>query len=749
MERQEREDPFAFLQSIVDTVRESMLVLDGRLRVVSASRSFYETFRVTPEETEGRLVYELGSGQWNIPALRRLLEEILPTSNLFNGFEVRHDFPGIGQRTMLLNARKMYRPDSPGDPMILLAIEDATDRTRQGEALRRSEEELRLVVDGAKDYAIFGLDTAGNVETWNDGASRIKQYTAQEIIGRPLRVLYPEDTTLSNGSAEEHLETAAREGRYEGEGWRRRKDGTLFRAHVVLRSVYDLAGHLRGYSKVVRDVSEGQWAEEALRYQSRLTKTITDNAASCLFMMDERGHPTFMNPAAEVVTGYTLDEIKDRPLHYAVHHTHPDGTPFPMEECPIDRSSATLVPIQGHEDIFVRKDGTFFPVSCSVAPLEREGKTVGAVLEFRDITEEKRAAAALEARIGQQGAVAQLGLRALSGTDLSAVMDEAVALVARALDVELCKVLQLLPAGNEVLLIAGVGWKDGLVGHGRVSTGRESQAGYTLISQEPVIVEDLRTETRFSGPPLLHEHGVVSGISCIIHGRGGQPFGVLGAHTRKRRLFTRDDTNFLQGIAHVLATAIERKRGEEEKADLLAQVAQAAAQQRTFLRDVLASVTEGKLRLCDSPEDLPPRLAPATEPIELTAGTLRGLRQRTLEAAREQNFDKDRGYDLITAVSEAGMNAIRHAGGGAAQVGAYPSGAVQVWIEDEGTGIDMSRLPQATLERGFSSAGTLGHGFWLMLNTIDRLYLLTGPRGTTVVIEQERIAPEPAWFAGR
>src|SRR5262245_38974499 len=92
----------AYLRSIVDTVREPMLVLNADLRVVSASRSFYRTFDVTPLETEGNLVYELGDGQWNIPELRRLLEDILPSHSEFDDYEVTHHFPGVGQRTILL-----------------------------------------------------------------------------------------------------------------------------------------------------------------------------------------------------------------------------------------------------------------------------------------------------------------------------------------------------------------------------------------------------------------------------------------------------------------------------------------------------------------------------------------------------------------------------------------------------------------------------------------------------------------------
>ena len=168
----------------------------------------------------------------------------------------------------------------------------------------------------------------------------------------------------------------------------------------------------------------------------------------------------------------------------------------------------------------------------------------------------------LDARLRQQAAVAELGQRALVGTDLPTLMADAVRLVARTLDVEYCKILEVLPDRGVLLLRAGAGWKPGYVGQVTVAGGRDSQAGFTLLSSQPVIVEDLRTERRFSGPPLLIEHGVVSGLSVVIHGRG-TPFGVLGAHTAWRRTFTRDDVHFMQAVAHIVASAIERARAEE------------------------------------------------------------------------------------------------------------------------------------------------------------------------------------------
>jgi two-component system CheB/CheR fusion protein len=117
-----------FAKGIVDTVRDPLVVLDGGFRVISANRSFYTTFQVSEEETEKRLVYELGNGQWDIPELRRLLGQILPQNNKIDGYPVEHDFPGIGRKRMLVNARRIVKSISTGGPMILLAIEDVTQR---------------------------------------------------------------------------------------------------------------------------------------------------------------------------------------------------------------------------------------------------------------------------------------------------------------------------------------------------------------------------------------------------------------------------------------------------------------------------------------------------------------------------------------------------------------------------------------------------------------------------------------------
>ena len=173
----------------------------------------------------------------------------------------------------------------------------------------------------------------------------------------------------------------------------------------------------------------------------------------------------------------------------------------------------------------------------------------------------------------------------------------------------------------------------------------------------------------------------------------------------------------------------------------------AGERQRQFLRDVLASVTGGHLVLCEAAADLPAPLASSTPPISISmTGGLKELRGAVQSACQELEFADERCFDLITAASEAGMNAAVHAGSGEGSVTINARrGTIQVRVVDNGSGIALENLPHATLMKGYSSAGTLGHGMKMILQTTDRVFLLTGVSGTTIVMEQERVALPSNW----
>ena len=139
-------ESWTYIKTIVDVVREPVLILDKNLCVMAANEPFYRMFRVDQKDTEKTLVYELGNGQWNIPALRKLLEDILPKHTFFKGFEVEHEFPSIGHKTMILNARRIYRQgDNSGSfpPIILLAMEDITEMMGVAEMLALHTKEFQ------------------------------------------------------------------------------------------------------------------------------------------------------------------------------------------------------------------------------------------------------------------------------------------------------------------------------------------------------------------------------------------------------------------------------------------------------------------------------------------------------------------------------------------------------------------------------------------------------------------------------
>ena len=243
-----------YAESIVDTVREPLVVLDQDLRVLTASRSFYDVFKVKPEETVGQLIYDLGNKQWDIPKLRELLETILPRKATFDDYEVEHDFAAIGRRTMLLNARRIPRPPVKLK-VILLAIEDITVRKRR----EKDHLGLAAIVNTSVD-GIIGKDLHGDIVSWNKAAERIYGYSESEMRGKNISVLAPpgyieeirnQIARLQNGESISNYETK-----------RVRKDGAVIDISLTLSSLKDTSGSMYGVSAIMHDITEQKKAKQ-------------------------------------------------------------------------------------------------------------------------------------------------------------------------------------------------------------------------------------------------------------------------------------------------------------------------------------------------------------------------------------------------------------------------------------------------------------------------------------------------------
>ncbi len=293
---------------------------------------------------------------------------------------------------------------------------------------------------------------------------------------------------------------------------------------------------------------------------------------------------------------------------------------------------------------------------------------------------------------------------------------------------------------------------------GRGMQSRVIRSGLPLMVEDALAAEATQS-TRF----YAHADGTVSASADPSKPRvrslvivpiqlEGKVLGTAQVMSYRLSAYTEDHLRLLEALLIQVAAATrsaylfqkmsaelaERSRVEAENLRLLAEAEENVKRQRAFLRDVLASVTDGRLQLCDTPADLPPALSECSGLVPLTQTSgLSQLRHEAQAAAEAVKLSEERGFDLVLAVGEAGMNAVVHAGQGTGQVfWDRASQLVQVRVEDQGEGIAVENLPRATLKRGYSTKATLGHGMKMILQTAGCLWLLTGPTGTTVVLEQ-------------
>jgi len=261
-----------------------------------------------------------------------------------------------------------------------------TPATRTAETLRQSEERFRLLVESVRDYAIFMLDCQGHVLTWNAGAERFKGWKADEIVGSHFSRFYPPEA-LARGLPAHELEVAADTGSFEDEGWRLRKDGSMFWANVVITAMRDMDGQLIGYAKVTRDLTQRRNHEEALRQSEERFRLMVEGVSDyAIFMLDVNGHVATWNVGAERIKGYKADEIIGR--HFSTFYPQEArDSGWPEHEL----REAALVGRFVDTGWRVRKDGTQFWANVTITAMRDDtGRLLGYAKLTRDLTERRR-----------------------------------------------------------------------------------------------------------------------------------------------------------------------------------------------------------------------------------------------------------------------------------------------------------------------------------------------------------------------
>lgn len=264
---------------------------------------------------------------------------------------------------------------------------DVTERRERNRALRQSEQRFQLLVNSIDDYAIYMLDPQGHVSTWNAGARRFKGYEADEIIGDHFsRFFLPQDRR--DGLPSRILTTAAEQGRFEMEGWRLRKDGSRFLAHVIVDPVRDESGTLVGFAKITRDITEKVRLQDDARRNELQFRTLVKGVVDyAIYMLDPQGRITSWNSGAQAIKGYEEEEVLGQ--HFSLFYTEEDktrGAPRVALETALREGKFEA------EALRVRKDGSLFWAHVILdAIYDEAGAHVGFAKITRDISERKRA----------------------------------------------------------------------------------------------------------------------------------------------------------------------------------------------------------------------------------------------------------------------------------------------------------------------------------------------------------------------
>lgn len=482
----------------------------------------------------------------------------------------------------------------------------ATEPPADAPAAVHSELRFRDLVEQVTEYAIFFLDPDGHIASWNRGAQRIKGYLPHEVVGRHFSIFYrPEDLW----KCEHELEIAARDGRIEDEGWRVRKDGTLFWANVVITCLHASDGSISGFAKVTRDLTDRRSAEERLRVSEERFRLLVEGVKDyAIFMLDPSGHVATWNSGAELIKGYTSDEIVGR--HFSLFYEEAERRAGKSEQ----ELAAAVRDGRFEEEAYrVRKDGTRFWASVVLTAVHNSARElIGFAKITRDLSE-RREAELERARLAERARERLHALAALAeGLTAALTLDEVARVIVEDGRIftraDICTLHLRSPRGDALELFAERGVSPELL-RALEHIGPESDNpfhGIGIGSAPEVWVESKEDYERQApaNASLPTWEQSARAFACLPLVAEGQTLGMLGIGFYDARRFSDNEREFIGIVARQGAQAIARARNLEALRRTLTTADELRASLLATLRSigdgVIATDAHGRVTLMNS-----------------------------------------------------------------------------------------------------------------------------------------------------
>ncbi|MBC8135363.1 MAG: PAS domain S-box protein [Fibrella sp.] len=709
------------LRLVTDAAPLLISYVDRDLRYRLVNQGYADWFGVPKEQIVGRTVAEV-IGQAAFQASLQRIEKVLSGERLSYEATLPYD---EGRTPRYVHADMV--PDVTEDGTVrgyVAVVIDETMRKRAEDDAQKQRDEISTVFERITD-AVVAFDHEWRFTFANRAAERLTGRTASDLLGKSH---WDEFSATQGTIIETEYRRAVRE----------QVPVQFDQFYPPLNTWFEVHAYPSpsGLSVYFRDVTEEKWAERRERLLSELSERVRFLPDPDVILYESARTVGEFTGASRATFGEIEAGDSDDATISVYRDYVREGVPsiagltrpllsFGRKVIESLRSGRVTASedILADERVLPEHRAAFAELGIRAfvgAPIHREGRWVSLLVLHHaeprlwsaeecdllaDIAESTRLAVdnarfQREEKRGAERLRLAAGIAGLGAWEIDLTMNPAV----NTLDARAAEMFGKGTSGDRPLVVRGGDWAEWI--H---PDDRDRIVAEFTDAVNDSTVREYRMEYRVYGPDAGSVRWILSLANMVRDGATGKTLRILGV--------CRDIT--------------------DEK--------EAVGRQRTFLKEMLFGLTEGRLKLCDSPDELPAPLSPAHAPIDLAPLSIRQLRKQVGAVGEKIGFDEERVQGLETAVGEAGMNAVRHAGGGEGRVHAdSESGVIQVWIRDTGSGIDENLIHRA-IERGWTTGG-FGQGMFLMHRSVDRMFLLTGSEGTTVVLEQDRTAPIPVWM---